>query len=381
MDDRENQALLPAGLHDVLPPEAAHEVALQHALVASFARHGYERVSPPLIEFESTLIGAGGPGMGRHVFRVLDPTGRRMMAVRADMTPQVARIAATRLGRMARPLRLSYGGQVLTVEGSQMRPERQFAQAGAELIGVDCVAADVEILVLAVEALAAVGIDTATIDLNSPSLVTAILDRTGAGPEDAAELRAALDRKDSAAVAQLAGDDADLLLALIEAAGPVDDAIAKLEALDLPDRAVQEVARLASVAAGARTHRADLDLTVDPVEYRGFEYQTGISFTIFLKGVRGELGRGGRYVTEAGEAATGLTIFLDTVCRAVPPPSNAKRKVYLSFGTPPETAVELRGAGWTTVAGLAPVANEATEATSLGCTHLVEPGATEPQEI
>ena len=107
MNNRENQALLPAGLHDVLPPDAAHEAALSSALVASFAAHGYDRVSPPLIEFEANLIGAGGPGMEHHVFRVLDPAGGPMMAVRADMTPQVARIATTRLSRTPRPLRLT----------------------------------------------------------------------------------------------------------------------------------------------------------------------------------------------------------------------------------------------------------------------------------
>ncbi|MCZ6764304.1 MAG: ATP phosphoribosyltransferase regulatory subunit, partial [Alphaproteobacteria bacterium] len=215
IEEGENQALLPAGLHDLLPPDAAHEVALTNALVATFGGHGYERVSPPLIEFESSLIGAGGPGMGAHVFRVLDPAGGRMMAVRADMTPQVARIAATRLARSPRPLRLSYGGQVLIVKGSQMRPERQIAQAGAELIGVDSVEADVEILVLAVDALARIGIETPTIDLNSPALVGSILEALEADNGRVADLRAALDRKDSAAVADLAGNTADILLKLI----------------------------------------------------------------------------------------------------------------------------------------------------------------------
>ena len=263
MNNRENQALLPAGLHDVLPPDAAHEAALSNALVASFAAHGYDRVSPPLIEFEANLIGAGGPGMARHVFRVLDPAGGPMMAVRADMTPQVARIATTRLSRAPRPLRLSYGGQVLIVRGSQLRPERQFTQAGAELIGTDSVEADIEILVLAVEALAGIGIENPTVDLNSPALVDAVLEALEGGNENVIDLRAALDRKDQAAVSDLAGGGADILAKLVEATGAADETLAKLNAIELPDEAIRAVERLAAVAAGTRAHLPDLALTVD----------------------------------------------------------------------------------------------------------------------
>lgn len=380
MEDRENQALLPAGLHDVLAPDAGHEAALIEALVGTFAAHGYDRVSPPLLEFETNLIGAGGPGMDTHIFRVLDPAGGRMMAVRADMTPQVARIAATRLSREPRPLRLSYGGQVLTVRGSQMRPERQFAQAGAELIGPDNVEADIEILVLAADALSALGINGITIDLNSPALVGHVIAALDAGNGKISELRAALDRKDQAGVAALAGGGAQILSDLIAATGPADEALAKLAKLSLPDAAAGEVERLRLVADGARTRRPDLALTVDPVEYRGFEYQTGVSFTIFLRGVRGELGRGGRYITAMGEHATGLTIFLNTVRRAISPPSEQTQKIYLPHGCNAETGRALRKDGWTTIAGLVPDDDAAAEAKRLRCTHLLVSGAPEPVE-
>ena len=327
------------------------------------------------------MIGAGGPGMEHHVFRVLDPAGGPMMAVRADMTPQVARIATTRLSRAPRPLRLSYGGQVLTVRGSQLRPERQFTQAGAELIGTDSVEADIEILVLAVEALAGIGIENPTVDLNSPALVDAVLEALEDGNENVIDLRAALDRKDQAAVSDLAGGGADILAKLVEATGAADETLAKLNAIALPDVAVREVERLAAVAAGTRAHLPDLALTVDPVEYRGFEYQTGISFTLFCEGVRGELGRGGRYVTEAGEPATGLTIFLDTICRAVAAPAKDAKRAYLPAGTAPAAGAALRAAGWITVAGLGEDGDARGEAKRLGCTHLLEPGTKDPAEL
>ncbi|MBX9634247.1 MAG: ATP phosphoribosyltransferase regulatory subunit, partial [Magnetospirillum sp.] len=137
MNDFANRALLPAGLRDILPLDAEHEAGVVGRLMAHFAAQGYERVKPPLIEFEETLLAGAGAATASQCFRVMDPLSQKMMGVRADLTPQVARIAVTRLAGAARPLRLSYAGQVLRVKGSQLRPERQFGQAGIELIGND----------------------------------------------------------------------------------------------------------------------------------------------------------------------------------------------------------------------------------------------------
>src|SRR5439155_1300192 len=135
MNDAPHPALLPAGLYDLLPPEAEIEAAVTARLMGVLAAHGYERVKPRLVEFEETLLSGAGAAMASDTFRTMDPISHHMIGVRADMTPQVARIAATRLSHKPRPLRLSYAGQVLRVKGSEMRPERQVGQAGAELIG------------------------------------------------------------------------------------------------------------------------------------------------------------------------------------------------------------------------------------------------------
>src|SRR5947209_1290396 len=125
MNDAPHQALLPAGLYDLLPPEAEVEAAVTGRLIGVLASYGYERVKPPLVEFEETLLSGAGSAMASDTFRTMDPISHRMVALRADMTPQIARIAATRLPHRPRPLRLSYAGQVLRVKGSEMRPERQ----------------------------------------------------------------------------------------------------------------------------------------------------------------------------------------------------------------------------------------------------------------
>ncbi|MEP4379039.1 MAG: ATP phosphoribosyltransferase regulatory subunit [Alphaproteobacteria bacterium] len=382
-DSGENRALLPAGLHDLLPPRAAQESATISGIMDTFRACGYEQVKPPLVEFESTLVGNGTNGGGSlagQMFRMMDPVSQHMMAVRADITLQVARIAEARLHDEPRPLRLSYAGQILRVRGNQLRPERQFAQVGLELVGAADISADVEVISLAADALVAAGVPRPTVDLNSPALVANILAQIDLDEATTADLRAALDRKDEDATGDILrgngiafSDAAKALCALIETVGPADDVIGELQALSLPDGAQAEVERLAAVVAGLHAAVPDLPLTLDPVEYRGFEYHTGVSFTLFAEGVRGELGRGGRYITGAGEAATGVSLYMDSILRALPAPAPVDR-LYLPHGTPFQAGAEFRDAGWITVAGMAPEGDAAAEANRLGCSHLLVDG-------
>src|SRR5580704_6464260 len=234
MNDAPHAALLPTGLYDLLPPEAELEADVTGRLMAVLTSHGYERVKPPLVEFEDTLLAGAGAAMSGDTFRTMDPTSHRMVALRADMTPQVARIAATRLAHRPRPLRLSYAGQVLRVKGSEVRPERQFGQAGAELIGAEGPAADVEVIAVAAEALLGVGVPNLSVDLTMPTLVPTIAEEFGLPPRTRAALRAALDHKDTAAVAALTGKAGGLFTSLVAAAGAAAQARPALEALDLP---------------------------------------------------------------------------------------------------------------------------------------------------
>jgi ATP phosphoribosyltransferase regulatory subunit len=363
MTEFADRALLPAGLRDILPPHAAHEADVVTRLMTYFAGWGYERVKPPLIEFEESLLSGSGSGMAKHTFRVMDPVSQRMMGLRADMTLQVARIATTRLATSPRPLRLCYAGQVLRVKGSQLRPERQFGEAGLELIGGAEATADAEVLLLAARALSDLGIDKVSVDLTVPTLVPLIVDDAS----DADGLREALDHKDTAAVAANGGRAAAVLCDLIDAAGPVPRALSKLEAIDLPPAAAAERQRLADVVRLVRDAAPDLTLTIDPVENRGFEYHTGIAFTIFARDVAAELGRGGRYLAN-GEPATGATLFMDTVIDALPGPAPARR-IFVPLGTVQGTANRLRSEGWITVAGLHGIADPMAEARRLGCSH------------
>jgi ATP phosphoribosyltransferase regulatory subunit len=363
-------ALLPQGLRDRLPPQADAAAAILRAALDAIRAHGYERVAPPLAEYEESLVGRLKAGAARDLLRVADPLSQRTLALRPDITTQVGRIAATRLAHRTRPLRLSYGGPVVKLRASQLRPEREMTQIGAELIGRDCAAAAAEIVALAVEALAAAGATGITVDLTLPDLV----DTLAAGPlpldqAQAAQVRALLDAKDAGG---LAARDAAAYLPLIEAAGPFPDAIARLRAFDTTGALAARIAALETIAArldGVAT------VTLDPTERHGFEYQSWLGFSLFADGLTGEIGRGGTYaiLQEDGseEPAVGFSIYPDPLLDArtdEPPP----RRLFLPLGHDPAQATALRAEGWVTVAALGP------ECDRTGCTHALVGGAIQP---
>lgn len=382
MTELERKALLPNGLRDVLPPDAGFEADAVARLLAHFAARGYARVKPPLIEFEDGLLSGAGVAMSGNTFRLMDPVSQRMMGVRADITPQIARIARTRLKNAPRPLRLSYAGEVLRVRGTQVRPERQLTQIGAELIGSAAPAADAEIIVLAADSLTVLGVDGLSVDLIVPRLVPSICAEAGITGDVLAALRAALDRKDAVGVAANGGAAADLLAGLLAATGPADTALERLASLKLPKAAADERDRLGEVIGLIREAAPDLKLTVDPVENRGFEYHTGIGFTVFSTAAAVELGAGGRYRVvngdgDDGERATGFTLYMDSILSilvAVAP----DRVVLVPAETPAVDGSRLRESGWITVAALEPAADPKAEARRMGCSHVYAGGEVVP---
>ena len=376
LDPPFHPALLPAGLRDLLPPDAATEAAAVEAMMESFAAHGYERIKPPLIEFEDGLLAGSGAGMADQTFRLMDPDTHRMMGVRADMTPQVARIATTRLGGAPRPLRLCYAGQCLRVRGSHVDPNRQIGQAGIELIGDDSVASDVEMVLVGIQALLAVGLTQISFDLTLPRLATTLLDEAGVSETARQKLLRALDRKDVAAVAEHGGALAETLTTLLLTAGAAGPALEQLEAVTLPPASAALCARLAETVRALRARAPALRLTIDPLEFRGQPYHSGLCTTVYAMGQHEMLGRGGRYLS-GEEPATGLTLYPDAVLRACAAPTPRPR-VLVTQDADLAAAAALRKTGHATVAALGPVADAAAEAKRLHCTYVLRARDLEP---
>ena len=373
--DPAKTALLPAGFRDILAPNAANEARLIDRMMSTAIGHGYLRVKPPLIEFETSLLQGPGAATAERVFRLMDPISQRMMGLRADMTAQAARIATTRLKNAPRPVRLCYAGEVLRTTANQLNPEREVVQVGAELIGSPTAEADAEIILVAIESLRAVGVERISLDLMVPTLVPSVLAKLGLPAKDLSALRQSIDRKDVAAVEELAGDSAAVLVGLLEAAGPRDEAMQALAKLDLPEDARAALDRLTEVVELVTAVLPDLSITLDPAENRGFEYHTGIAFSLFARGVRAEMGRGGRYRPnhDPEGTATGFTLYMERVLQALPDPKKPQT-VFVPHGTPREQAAALRQDGRITVAGLSPTDDAEAEARRMGCTFILRDG-------
>jgi len=361
-------ALLPEGFHDRLPPLADAAARIEQRVLGAAYAHGYERVDPPLAEFEDGLSQRLKSARVRNAVRFVDPVSQQSLAIRPDITAQVGRIAATRMGHHPRPVRLSYAGPVLKLRASQLNPEREQHQMGCELIGLDSVAAAREIVGVAVEALAAAGVTGVSIDFTLPDLVATLA--AGPLPLEAGripELRDRLDAKDAGGVAEIA----PAYLPLIEAAGPFATAMDRLCAFDVGGALTTRLKGLLAIVEGL-----GVALTLDPTERHGFEYQSWLGFSIFADGMRGEIGRGGSYtiVHEDGteEAAIGFSLFADAIVAGLP--LEERRRLFVPVGTDPALSARMRADGWVTVAAL----TEGDSAEAQICSHILRDGAPHP---
>ncbi|SMQ61368.1 ATP phosphoribosyltransferase regulatory subunit [Altererythrobacter xiamenensis] len=359
--------LLPEGLEDRLPDEARRITHAMRAALGVLDAHGYDRVLPPLIEFEKSLAGrmAKGPdeAQPRRMFRFVDPASLRTLALRSDITPQIGRIAATGMANAPRPLRLAYSGDTAVIRADQLDPARGRVQLGAELIGADTVEAAAEVVTLAIEAVAAAGVTGISVDFTLPDLVDTLADNAMPLPEEARKaVRRELDTKDAGGLKDAGGE---AYLPLLFATGPFADAVEKLRAIDAGGALATRIAGLEQVAARIGDAAR---ITLDPTERHGFEYQSWFGFTLYAENVRGAAGRGGTYcIAGSEEPATGFSLFLDTIASAVPDPERADT-LYLPTGHDREAARRLRAIGWRTVAQI----GEGEDPQALGCTHRLD---------
>ncbi|MBB3861761.1 ATP phosphoribosyltransferase regulatory subunit [Novosphingobium hassiacum] len=366
-----NSDLLPEGLEDRLPRDAATATRVMRAIQTAMHGHGYDRVMPPSIEFERSLASRMAGIQSRRMFRFVDPLSLRMMALRSDYTPQIGRIAETRLAEAPRPLRLCYAGQVVTIKPDGLNPAREKLQCGAELIGADNVAAAAEIVAIAIEALQAAGASGVSVDFTLPDLVDTLAEKAlPLEPSQIEAVRRELDTKDAGGLRDVGGE---AYVPLLYATGEFDAAIEKLSAIDAGGALASRIKALREIAASLN---GTARLTLDPSERHGFEYQTWFGFTLYAQGVRGPVGRGGTYRiagSGAGEAATGFSLYPDALIDVIAANEPAEDRVFLPLGHDRDEAARLRSIGWRTVAAL----SDADSAEALGCTHVLGAGGPE----
>ncbi len=365
--------LLPEGLGDRLPANAAAAARVTRAVLDVMDAHGYDRVQTPTIEFEKAMAHRMAGVQPRRMFRFVDPASLRTLALRSDITVQVGRLAATSLSGAQRPLRLCYSGQVVTITGEGHNPARERLQLGAELIGSDSVAAAGEIVCLAIEALQAAGATGISVDLTLPDLVDTLAEKALPLPSENIEaVRRELDAKDAGGLKDAGGE---AYQSLLYAVGPFDTAIEKLAGIDAGGALASRIEGLRAIAAQVGDKAR---VTLDPSERHGFEYQSWFGFTIYAQGVTGALGRGGTYsilARDGDEPAMGFSLYPDPLIEALANGGQQQNVLFLPLGHDRDAAARLRAVGWRTVAAL----DEADDGKALGCTHRLD--GVEPIEI
>lgn len=317
--------LLPEYIEDVLPAEATRIETLRRRLLDQFKVHGYQYVIPPMLEYMESLITGVGHDLDLATFKVVDQLTGRLMGVRADMTPQAARIDAHLLNHQG-ITRLCYAGSVLRTKPDGLAQTREPLQLGAELYGHAGIASDIEIQRLLIKALHAIGIEQVHLDFSHVNVFGSLIESSQINPQLEQDLYAALKSKDQSAVAALTNGldkiTREALLNLTELNGDKSILARAAELLPATPAIKQALDSLAQAADGL--HDLGVTVSFDLSELRGYHYHSGIVFAAYAQGYKGPLALGGRY-DEVGQAfgrarpATGFSLDLRGVVTALSP--------------------------------------------------------------
>ena len=296
-----NRWLLPQGIEEALPADAARLETLRRNLLDKYASWGYQLVMPPMIEFLESLLTGTGYDLNLQTFKLIDQLTGRSMGLRADMTPQVARIDAHQLQQDA-PNRLCYMGTVLHTLSDGFGSSRSPFQAGAELYGHGGIESDVEILCLMVETLEAAGIKELYIDIGHVGIYRGLAKQAGFSEEQEATLFEMMQRKAIPEIQAFLAEQSidknvsDMLNLLPELHGGEDCLEKAIKAFSKADDAVKDALTYLQQAVTKFKQRVgDVDIHFDLSELRGYHYHTGLLFAAYTTGEGQEIARGGRY--------------------------------------------------------------------------------------
>ncbi|HUN67843.1 MAG TPA: ATP phosphoribosyltransferase regulatory subunit [Burkholderiales bacterium] len=319
--------LLPEHIDDILPDEAARIEALRRSILDLFFKSRYQLVMPPLIEFTDSLLTGTGHDLDLRTFKLVDQLSGRMMGVRADITPQVARIDAHLLNRKG-VTRLCYCGSVLHARPAGPGATREPIQIGAEIFGHAGIASDLEIQGLLCEALAAARVSGARMDVGHVAVFRSLVQAGGIGRELEVELFEALQKKDVPTLKILTKrTDTKTRAALLL----LPDLYGGADVLDLAEEKLPPLPelKLALETLRALAKASPIPIGFDLAELRGYHYHSGVVFDAYCDRVNGAVARGGRY-DEVGKAfgrpraATGFSIELRSLAAAMKPKKNAR---------------------------------------------------------
>ena len=367
-----NRWLLPEDIADVLPAEARKVESLRRAILDLYQSYGYELVAPPILEFLDSLLTGTGSDLNLQTFKLVDQLSGRTLGLRADMTPQVARIDAHLLNREG-VTRLCYAGSIAharTPVGSSAREELQL---GAEIYGCATWEADFEAISLLLKTLSVAGLKKVYLDLSHAGVLEGILDGQTIAKTDIETLYSLLQSKDRPRLAIwakcLPAKSAEALMALTELNGPCAQVLANakkaLPKHKLIDEALAQLEMLISATAALSS---DVELSVDLADLRGYQYHSGVMFAAYVDKLPQPIARGGRY-DHVGQAfgrprpATGFSMDLLTLANLAPV-AQRKSAIVAPWAFDADLAIkiaELRNAGEVVIQAMSGDAVETAE--------------------
>jgi len=321
-----NNWMLPEGIEELLPEDAARLETMRRELLDVFNKWCYQYVITPIVEFLDSLLTGTGPEIDLQTFKVIDQISGKTLGIRADMTPQVARMAMNQIKSNA-PTRLCYLGSVLQARGAKIEKSRSPIQVGAELYGSRHIKSDVEIIQLMLEVLATAGLMNVHLDLGHVGIFRGLTKQAGLSEQQEADLFDVLQRKSTDEVEELLQTFdcdkkwVDVFQSLLSLNGDIDVLSTAKDVLSIADESVQKaIGELQDIAILMQANFPSLPLYFDLAELRCYRYQTGVVFAAFVPGFGSEVARGGRYDAMAEELggeqpATGFSADIKVLSR------------------------------------------------------------------
>lgn len=378
----EDRWLLPEGIEESLPDEAAWLEHYRRSLLDMFSTWGYELVIPPLIEYLDSLLIGPSDDLDLQTFKLTDQLTGRMMGVRADMTPQVARIDAHMLKREA-PTRFCYLGTVLHTRPSGRDLTRSPLQLGAELYGHAGVDSDVEVICLMLETLKLVGIGNICLDLGHIGIFTSLMEQSGLNSEQQKSLQAFLQQRALPEYEQflsacvLEEEWQEILMALSDLTGDesvIDDAKKVLQGAN--ESVTENINYVSEIAQRVKQRSPEIQTHFDFAALSGYRYQNGAVFAAYISGQGEQIARGGRYdaigeVFGRSRPATGFSLDLRALAKISPHERQAIQGIFAPNDDDPQLhkkIMQLRAQGERVICELS---DQLGDALSMQCNRIL----------
>ena len=346
MNQKKN--LLPLGFKDILENEANLQFEYGKKLITNFASWGFSFIEPPIIEYEKTLFDNKNKFLDKKTLSFLDPLTKERISLRPDITTQLARIAEDRLFGLPKPLRLCYFGDVFRADKPKLSSDRQFKQAGIEIIGSKDLFADIEVITLSLDSLKKINFKKISLDINAPIILEKIFDDFKISLSKRAELRKLVAKKNIKEILNFDKKLFDILKKIIDSSGPLKKNLKKIKNIKLGKNAslvMKDFIKICSLLL--KINSEDYKISIDLLDHKGFEYYTGITFSIFCLNSSKEVCRGGRYLTSKNKDAVGATFLLNQFLLIKNIIKKNKKRILISKNSIFENNLsKLRKKGW-----------------------------------